>query len=96
MENNDNSWAITAFIITLIGSLIWIGSNNSKISRLEDENITLQDSVDQYDRALDEANSNIEEVNSRIDEAKYSTWDNYESMGDALDSLDTVDTVPKP
>ena len=49
-----------------------------------------------YRDALEEANNNIKEANSNIENAKSYAWGSYEEMGDALDYLDTVDTVSEP
>lgn len=52
-----------------------------------------EDEIEDYSYALEEANANIEEVNSSIEDAQSYTWETYEEMGDAIDGLQTVDTV---
>lgn len=64
-------------------------SQEEEISRLNDLAIS-------YDGALAEANSTIEEANDAIETAKYDAWNDYDSMGDALDTLDTFDTIAVP
>lgn len=54
------------------------------------------DKISEYQSALEEANNNIEEANSMIEAAKYYAWETYDEMGEALDSLETVDTVSEP
>lgn len=60
------------------------------------ENNRLKNRIENYDRALDEANDNIETCNSFIEDAQSYTWSTYEDMGQALDSLEKVDTVSNP
>jgi len=62
----------------------------------EEEISKLNDLAISYDDALTEANNTIEEANSSIEPAKYDAWNDYDSMGDALDTLDTFDTVAAP
>lgn len=62
----------------------------------EEEISKLNDLAVSYDEALTEANNTIEEANSSIETAKYDAWNDYDSMGDALDTLDTFDTVAAP
>ncbi len=86
--------AIILIIILIAG--IWIWSNHNKIAELQNQNYTLEDNIDGYSNALDEANSNIEEANSIIEDAKGYAWESYDDMGYALESLETVDTVSEP
>ena len=46
--------------------------------------------------ALQDANAQIEYCNQNIDQAKSSAWEDYSSMGDALDSLTGCETVSDP
>lgn len=55
-----------------------------------------EDEIEDYSYALEEANANIEEVNSSIEDAQSYAWEAYEEMGDAIDGLQTVDTVSEP
>lgn len=55
-----------------------------------------RDRISDYQSALEEANDNIERANEMIEEAKRYTWESYDEMGEALDNLETVDTVSEP
>lgn len=67
----------------------WFNSYEEEVA-VNDE---LQTKVDDYQAALEEANSNIDQANSSIENAKLYAWEDYDSMGDAIDSLETVDNV---
>lgn len=86
---------IVAFIAILIFG-IFSYKENQKVSRLNRQIEGLQNTVADYENALDEANNNIEDANSNIEGAKSNAWASYEDMGDALDSLSTVETVNTP
>lgn len=60
------------------------------------ENSRLKNKIENYDQALNEANDNIEICNSSIENAQGYTWSTYEDMGQALESLETVDTISNP
>jgi len=71
------------------------------------EGLTAEDWFNEYDQseadlenyktALEEANYNIEEANSMIENARRCSWGcDYEEMQDALNDLDTIDTVDEP
>lgn len=60
------------------------------------ENDDLQTQIEDWRTALDEANNNIEDGNYKIRNAKIYSWESYEEMGDALDSLREIDTVSEP
>lgn len=60
------------------------------------DNAILQDQLDEYQSALNEANDNIDSANSMIEEAQGYAWSSYDEMGDILDNLSTVDTVSDP
>lgn len=62
----------------------------------EEEISQLNDLAISYDEALTEANSTIEEANASIETAKYDAWSDYESMGNALDTLDVFYIVEAP
>ena len=63
---------------------------------LSKKNVMLEDRLSEYQTALSEANDNIDEANSMIEDAQSNAWSNYQSMGDALDNLSTIDTVSEP
>jgi len=76
---------IAAFILL---ALSWMKRGN-KI----DEQAAL---IDDYSNSLQQANNNIEEANSVIEDAQSNAWSTYDDMGNALDSMYTVDTVSEP
>lgn len=80
-------------IFVLILLLFILGQ---KYKTLKSENEDLTNLIDEYDYSLSEANDNIEEANSIIEDAQGYAWSSYEEMGEALDNLTTVDTVPSP
>ncbi len=88
-EQNKYRWTIGILIILII--FLWIRSNN-----LEKQAAALEALVSDYSSALQDANHNIEEANSIIEDAQSYAWSSYEDMGNALDSLSTVDTVSEP
>lgn len=97
-EGGNHGWLIIILVVALVWALFfhkqtykgqtaeeWFNAYDTEVSR----NQELEDSLNQ-------ANDNIDEANSKIDEAKSNAWGNYYDMGDALDNLETVDTVPVP
>jgi|GEM_PF-3176078 len=90
-QNSKNS--ITVWIVVIVIMLILWFSDNRKLNR---EIETLQNRLDSYQSALEEANNKIEEVNSMVEDAKSNAWGNYYDMGNALDSLETIDPVSEP
>jgi len=87
----ENKYKILSFILFIILILGWLKYNN-----LKEENAILIDQVNAYQYALSQANENINEANSIIEDAQSYTWSSYEEMGNALENLYTVDTVPEP
>ena len=67
-----------------------------KYNNLKENNITLSSQLDEYQYALDQANANIEDANSIIEDAQGYAWSSYQEMGEALDDLQTVDTILEP
>ena len=62
-----------------------------------DEYYACEDTLEDYEDALEEANSRIEELNGAIQDAQWYTWETYEEMGYALESiLYTLDPVDEP
>lgn len=88
---NENKYKSIILILLFILIFIWAKYNN-----LKEENIILSGQLDEYRYALDQANENIEEVNSIIEDAQSYAWNSYQEMGEALDNLETVDTVSEP
>ncbi|MBI2448623.1 hypothetical protein HYV44_03680 [Candidatus Microgenomates bacterium] len=86
----------TIIIVIVLIAGIWLWSSHNTISDLQSQNSSLEDTIDEYRSALSEANDNIEQANSIIEDAKWYTWESYDDMGYALDSMDTVDTVSEP
>ncbi len=70
----------------------WYDAYYEEVGKVED----LESQLSDYQDALSEANSNIETVNNNIDDAKWYAWESYDEMGEALDSLDPVDTISEP
>lgn len=92
-SETDKNGVIMAVIIIAV---IWIWSNYSRINEIETTNSYLEESNSQYQSALEEANSNIEQANSNIEDAQGQAWENYQTMGEALENLETVDTIDEP
>lgn len=111
MEDESRSgwlgWAIGIAIAIVIGIILWFSgagkyegesaeywfdAYDTEATRVEE----LEDRISDLETALQEANDNIEEANSQINEAQDYAWTTYEEMGEALESLSTVDTVSEP
>ena len=75
------------FVVLIVLS-IWFWSDHHKltgqIQTLQDKVYELDNKVNSYSDALDQANSNI-------DDAKGYAWSSYDDMGYALDNLETVE-----
>lgn len=75
------------FVVLVILS-IWFWRDHHKltgqIQTLQDEVYELDNKVNSYSDALDQANSNI-------DDARGYAWSSYDDMGYALDNLETVE-----
>lgn len=56
----------------------------------------LEEKLEEYQTASEEANNNIEEANSIIEEAQGHAWESYQEMGEALENLETVEIVSEP
>lgn len=78
------TFLVVGLIIAIFAMWNHIDGLNETISGNETTIEEIQASSDRYEEALNQANYNIEE-------AKFSAWDNYESMGNALDNLETVE-----
>ena len=81
-----------AAVIIFIIAVVWIWSLYSQIGKLKD-------ALDQANYNIMAANDTIDQLNSSIEDAKGYAWGNYYDMGNALDGLetgDTVSTVPVP
>ena len=88
---NESKYKILFF--TLLFILIF---GLVKYNNLKENNITLSSQLDEYQYALDQANANIEDANSIIEDAQGYAWSSYQEMGEALDDLQTVDTILEP
>ncbi|MBI4092668.1 MAG: hypothetical protein HY420_01960 [Candidatus Kerfeldbacteria bacterium] len=93
MEDRKISWVAGAIIIGLVW---WALGLNGQLSKVKEENLALQQRVSDYSSSLQEANDNIEQANGYIEDAQGYAWATYQEMGDAIDSLQTVDTVSGP
>lgn len=93
MTENKSSGLITILVLVIFYLLFfhqqkyegltaseWFDEYSDAESKLSD----LEEQLYSYEYALDEANSNI-------DEAKYYAWESYDEMGEALDTLETVE-----
>lgn len=60
------------------------------------ELIDVQGEKDNFVEAFCEANDNINKANEIIDNARWNAWENYETMGRTLDSLENVQNIPEP
>ncbi len=80
----DNSWTYIVIVILVV----WFWTSNhrlkNQVENLQDELSSCEYDKSVYEDSLDQANSNIED-------AQGSAWLSYEEMGDALDSLETVE-----
>lgn len=75
------------FVVLIIFS-IWFWRDHHKltgqIQTLQDEVYELDNKVNSYSDALDQANSNIDDANGYA-------WSSYDDMGYTLDNLETVE-----
>jgi len=98
-ENNEpKGWLTIILVIALIWAIFfhkdkYEGQTAEEWFNYYDYEVAINDELRD---ALQEANYNIEEANSMIDDAKWYAWESYEEMGEALDSLDNVETVSEP
>lgn len=90
MENDRSNWYIGIIIVLSI----WFYISNSNLS---EKNIELQDQVSTLESKVEDLKTNLsdyeealQQANDDIQEAKNSAWETYQDMGDALDSLETV------
>lgn len=86
---NSGSWLTWILVIGLVWAIFF------RNPTYEDQ--TAEEWFNEYDQctiSLEKANSNIEDVNSKIEEAKYCDYGcSYEDMQDAINNLETADTV---
>lgn len=75
-------------ILCLVIFSLWSTSHSQKITISE-----LRATIENCSSTIDEANYNIEDINSRMLDAQYMAWEDYYSMGDALENLYEGDTV---
>jgi len=95
MKENSNNFWIWILIIIAVWALFLHKQKYEGMTAEEwsDEYYSNQETLQSYKNALEEANNNIEEANYIIEEARGYAWENYEDMGYALESLNTVNTV---
>ncbi len=74
------------FFLLFLVLFLW-----SRLTFVNNENAELLEKIDSYEEILDDYKDALDQANSNIDEAKWSAWESYEDMGDALDFLETVD-----
>jgi len=96
MNNNSSNFTsglIVGLIVGIIISLVIFGSSNKSNY---DVDSACFESLEEYKDKLHEANHTIEDLNYKIEEAKSSAWEDYDEMGEALDSLETIDPISEP
>lgn len=76
----------TIGLIIIIALWVHINTLNNKIDAREK---VISDCSSQ----IDEANDKINEANGQIEEAQNEVWSDYESMGQTIGNLSTVETV---
>lgn len=97
MENTSKHYFGYAIALAImVWGFVSFEKLNDRVDELAFENEVLQDTVYSYEDALSEANSNIEQCNANIEDAQVYAWESYDEMGEALDYLETVDTVDEP
>ncbi|MFA5838747.1 MAG: hypothetical protein WC849_02315 [Candidatus Paceibacterota bacterium] len=84
MAEKGNGWILILLVILSIW--FWRDHHNltSRVESLQDEVADLDNKVNSYSDALDQANSSIEDAQSYA-------WSSYDDMGYALDNLETVE-----
>jgi len=95
MEGKNSSIAhiVVGIIIGFILAAILLNSESEKkYSYIE----SCEELVSEYQEKLQQANETIENLNYEIEEAKSNAWESYYDMGEALDNLETADTIPEP
>jgi hypothetical protein len=94
-SNAEGPLIITLVVLGIICLALW-SSIDSKSHQIDDLNSKIDDvtaQADSYQSALDTANSTIEDMNSNIEDAQGAAGSTYDDMWNALDSLETGDTV---
>ena len=76
----------TIGLIIIIALWIHINTLNKKIEAREKV-------INDCSSQIDDANDKINEANDQIEEAQNEAWSDYESMGQTIGNLSTVDTV---
>lgn len=74
--------------ILIFGAVIWFLSNQGKYEGETAE--YWYNAYDESESRIQDYKDALEQANTNIDDAKYSAWESYEEMGDALDGLETV------
>lgn len=82
--NSKSKWVLIVCFSVII--ILWVFNSNlkEKIISLQSENYSLEEQVQEYSDALDQANANIED-------AQAYAWGSYEDMGYTLENLETVE-----
>jgi hypothetical protein len=92
-KNNPVANIVVGIIIGFILAAILFNSESEKKSNYIQ---SCEELVGEYRERLQEANETIENLNYDIEDAKSSAWGDYYDMSNALDNLDTADTIPEP
>lgn len=95
MNTKSSAGWVIAVIATAIAIVFWISFNkvNNENKELRGDLKTSESQVEVLDTKLNDANTTIEDQNSNIEDAKNYSGEDYYSQQDALDTLDTYDTV---
>lgn len=111
MQENTNQESTIGGTITkigiglIIGYLMWGNQTYegetaeywyNMYAEEESSRADLRDRLAEYQYALEEANNTITAHNDQISTVQMYTWDDYEAMGDAIDSLEEFSLVDEP
>lgn len=91
--NNHNTIVLTTLVIILI---LGVAYTANKINTLQADNINLREQLYDYQNSLDQANTAIQEANTQITDAKEYQDSGYEAMNDVLLNLKTVEIIYEP
>ena len=99
-ENNNSSGCLIAILVVALIWALFFHQNTYEGQTAEEwfnEYDQTEADLEDYKTALEEANSNIEDANSKIRNAQYCSWGcTYTDMQNAINDLDTIDTVSEP
>lgn len=85
--------AVVVLVISTIGFAVANSNANEEKAQLQSQVDDLTSQNDDLQSNLDDANANIDQANDSITTAQGYAWSDYDSMGQALDNMSTVDNV---